>query len=193
MTKLILFLAVVGFGWLAISTMWPRLMDIVRESPLLIPAIVLAGWVAGGVVVSTQTRWRADCIRDDAEKAVQERCSYLDSVLLLDDLSLESRDLVESYRAMRIRKETVWTAAKLLLELDEDRKELNRYRKLLPPKPSIEDLHHPLYEVLGKIQDRINTRIHTIATQVADDVEAIAQRQEAARNVEATMREADIT
>lgn len=73
------------------------------------------------------------------------------------------------------------TAARLLLEVDEDRNELDQYRKFLPPTPSGEDPTHPLYGVLGRIQDRINTRMHTISVLVADDVEIIAKRQEAAR------------
>lgn len=99
----VFFLVVAGLGWLAIGIMWPRLWGMVREAPLHI-----VGFVAVVYVVASQCRqWRADWIRDDAEKAVKERGRYLDSVFLLTELSQESRDLVESYRSMRVREDTL--------------------------------------------------------------------------------------
>lgn len=155
--------------------------------PVLFPQgqlLILLGCLIGVFALGSLAfdDWRYRTIRADARTAIQKRTPHLDSIILLNDLSPESSELLEASRSMGVRDETAWAIATLLLEIDQDRAELDRYKKFLPANPKEkENPANPLYEVMDKIQDRINTRMRTIATHVTGDVPAAAKHEEDAR------------
>lgn len=180
LANLILLCAIAGAAWFVLGGglwEWGRSWG---GDPLV--WIIACIFVTAVLIKTVLTPWRADKIAEDARTAVRGRAPYLDDVFLLDDLGPDSRKLLESYlQSAEIRPETKWAVAQLLLEADMDRRELDRYNKLLPAAPTSLDPAHPLHEVLGNIQQRINARLLTIASQVADDVATAARTSEAAR------------
>lgn len=178
LASLILVCSLVAAGWFALGAFWGWAMSWGGDSGGKI--VLNAAFVAltAYSVKKTYRHWRENSIVEDARTAVSGRAPFLNDVILLNDLDLDSRELLDPYLdSGDVRPETAWAAAQLLLEADADRRVLARYKKLLPA----DDSAHPLHEVLGNIRQRINTRLHTIATRVADDVAAAAQTSEAAK------------
>jgi hypothetical protein len=146
---------------------------------LIVPAFVL---LCAHVLKRSVEQWRLEKIAEDANAVIRGREPFLDEIFLPEDLDQDSHELLTSYlRSPDVRSETVWAVAHLLLESDVDRRELSRYKTLLPTERTPLDPAHPLHEVLETIQERFNTRMQKIAGQVADDVAAAARISEAAR------------
>lgn len=143
--------------------------------------IVIGALVAAYGIGSPGGWWRQRFIRQDAQNAIQTRTPYLNQVIAATTLSEEAWELLESFRTVPISVGTKWEVAQMLLAVDEDRRELNHYRKFLPETPGGENQAHPLYEVLGKIQDRINTRMHAIATKAAADSHTVDRHERITR------------